>query len=676
MGQKYTCGSVSPSFWRIIRIQSGSSTSDECGLNGACTRAVHETTRSRYTAVTMSDDRIAALRGVLEREGLSAWIAFDADPHGSEYVAERFRARSWLSGFRGSAGTLVVTREEAGLWTDSRYYLEAETALSGIDITLFRSGMPDVSDYPEWLADTLNARAAAAGKTPRVGVDASCTSLSEFRRLRDTLSASGIDVIAGDDLLESVWTDRPGLPEAAVSDLPVTFTGESREGRIKRVRKHLHNRRAGALLLSSLDDIAWVLNLRGADVPYNPVFLAFLLVGRESATLFVDLRKLDSDLRAALDAAGVRVQPYEEVASTVSSEFARDPESVLLSPEKTSVALRNAIPASAAVREERDITTVMKARKNDVEIAGVRNVMRRDGRAMVRFLRWVEEAVGNVPEEASGVTGVTAVTQGTAVTKGTAVTERSAAAKLEELRAEEVDFVGPSFPTISGFASHGAIVHYSVNEDSDVSLGEGMYLVDSGGQYLDGTTDITRTVWFGNPPEDAREDFTLVLKAHIALATIRYPKGTTGTSLDAVARDPLWRRGRTYGHGTGHGVGCYLNVHEGPQRLAPKPSTVSLEPGMISSNEPGLYRAGRYGIRIENLVLTVRDEETDFGEFYCFETLTLCPIDTRLVDPSLLSDDELTWLNDYHRRVYDELSPLLEDADRTWLETRTRPLTA
>ncbi len=624
----------------------------------------------------MSTERIAALRRTLESEGLSAWIAFDADPHGSEYVADRFRARSWLSGFRGSAGTLVVTAGQAGLWTDSRYYLEAEAALSGSGITLFRSGMPDVPDYPQWLADTLGQQTATGGEPLKVGVDAGCTSLSEFRRLRDTLSESGIEVVAGGDLLESIWEDRPGLPEAGVSELSPEFTGERRETRLERVRNHLQNRRASALLLSSLDDIAWVLNLRGADVPYNPVFLSFLLIGRESATLFIDPRKLDSEILRTLDAAGVAVQSYDAVASVVSSALDGESKPVLLSPEKTSVALRNAIPGTTSVKEEMDVTTGMKARKNDTELAGVRNAMRRDGRAMVRFLRWVEEAVGSAPEQTSAIEQTSELTQTSGSEQPSGITERSAAEKLLELRSEEVDFVGPSFPTISGFASHGAIVHYTVDENSDVALGEGMYLVDSGGQYLDGTTDITRTVWFGTPTRSARQDFTLVLKAHIALAAVRFPKGTTGTSLDAIARDPLWRHGRTYGHGTGHGVGCYLNVHEGPQRLAPKPSTVALEPGMISSNEPGLYRADRYGIRIENLVLTVRDEESDFGEFYSFETLTLCPIDTRLVDPSLLSEAEIEWLNDYHRWVYEELSPLLEDADRAWLEARTRPLSA
>ncbi|MFP4644923.1 MAG: aminopeptidase P family protein [Spirochaetales bacterium] len=606
----------------------------------------------------MSDNRIAALRRVLEREGLAAWVAFDADPHGSEYVAERFRARSWLSGFRGSAGTLVVTADNAGLWTDSRYYLEAEEALAGTEITLFRSGLPEVPDYPAWLAGTLAGSGSTGGEGLKVGVDSACTSLAEFRRLRDILAASGVEVVAGGDLLDSVWEDRPGMPQEAVRDLSADFTGEPREARLERVRARLRNRGASALLLSSLDDIAWVLNLRGADVPYNPVFLSFLLIGRDSATLFVDPAKLDDDLRAALEAARVSVQAYAAVFDAAASLSAEEGACVLLSPDKTSVALRDAIPESAAVKEEPDVTTTMKARKSETEVSGVRNAMRRDGRAMVRFLRWLEAAVADARGQAP------------------AVTEQSAAETLHSFRAEEEYFAGPSFPTISAFAGHGAIVHYSVNEESNVELGEGMYLVDSGGQYLDGTTDITRTVWFGDPPPAAREDFTLVLKAHIALATVRYPKGTTGTSLDAVARDPLWRHGRTYGHGTGHGVGCYLNVHEGPQRLAPKPSTVALEPGMISSNEPGLYRAGNYGVRIENLVLTIRDGETDFGAFYAFETLTLCPIDTRLVEPSLLSEAELDWLNAYHRRVYEELSPMLEQADRAWLEARTRRVTA
>lgn len=599
----------------------------------------------------------------MKKQGLDAWIAADADPHGSEYVAERYRARSWLSGFRGSVGTLVVTRETAGLWVDSRYYLEAESAIAGTGIELFKSGLPGVPEYPKWLADRLieqrGERPAAerstaerpAAERPAVGVCASTTTIARVRALESELARAGASVVPSDDLLDDIWTDRPGYPTAPVVEYSTMFAGESRVQKIARVRDHVRERGAGALLLSSLDDIAWLTNLRGGDVVYNPVFLAFFVVTLDEAVLFMDSGKIDSRTAEALAADGYTIAPYRAVREYVANRLPDG--AVLLSPDKTAIDLRSVLPDSRTVIEETDITTYFEARKNGVELEGIRTAMRRDGAAMVRFLRWIEESV-----------------------PGGEVTERSAAAKLEELRAAGKHHVGPSFPTISAFGKHGAIVHYRVDEESDVPLGQGVYLVDSGAHYLDGTTDITRTVMLGDRSMRAAADFTLVLKAHIALATLRFPAGTAGIQLDAIARAELWRTFRNYGHGTGHGIGCYLNVHEGPQKLTPWPSLsdVPIDPGMITSNEPGLYRRGEYGIRIENLVHTVEDETGDFGPFYRFETLTLCPIDVRLIDPSALTDSELEWVNSYHAWVREELSPLLEADDRHWLEQRTRPL--
>ncbi|MFW6387908.1 MAG: aminopeptidase P family protein [bacterium] len=663
----------------------------------------------------MHDERLRALREKMSEHGLSAWVAFDADPHGSEYVADRFRARSWLSGFHGSAGTLVVTHDTAGLWTDSRYFLEAESVLAGSEITLFKSGLTGTPAYPDWLAGQLgqsggiasgadggiasgadggiaseahggiasganggiaseadggsaseahggiaseadggiaseaNGGSPGVSSRPVVGIDAGCTSLAEFRRLERALSSAGVDVRASEDLVGAVWSDRPGFPDGEVYIQPLEFAGEDRAAKLRRVREHIRSRGAASLLLSSLDDIAWLTNLRGSDVAYNPVFLAFMLVSADSAFLFIDASRIHEETAEALSAAGIHLAEYSTLFEALASHFPDRP--VLLSPEKTSVAVTQALPDTVRIIDERAVTTDMKAQKNETELSGVREAMRRDGRAMVRFLRRLEEQVP----------------QGT-------LTELSAARMLEQLRGEEAHFVGPSFPTISGFRGHGAIVHYSVDEDSDVPLGEGMYLVDSGGQYRDGTTDITRTICFGPPPEGAVEDFTYVLKAHIALATIRFPEGTCGTQLDAVARDPMWRSGRDYGHGTGHGVGCFLNVHEGPQRIATRQSAVPLRTGMISSNEPGLYREGRYGIRIENLTNVVVSEQAASERFFEFETLTLCPVDTRLVDTRLLSDAEIDWINSYHLRVREALSPLLSTDDRRWLEGRTEPL--
>ncbi len=599
----------------------------------------------------MVSQRIDALRRSMEKRGLDAWIAADADPHGSEYVAERYRARSWLSGFRGSAGTLVVTREAAGLWVDSRYYLEAESAIAGTGIELFKSGLPEVPEYPVWLADRLIEQRGErpAAERPAVGVPASTTPISHVRALEGELARAGASVVPSDDLLDEIWSDRPGRPTAPVTEHSADFTGESRVQKLARIRDHIRERRAGSLLLSSLDDIAWLTNLRGGDVAYNPVFLAFLVVTLDEAVLFIDSEKLEPRMAEALAADGFTIAPYRAVRGYAAN---RMPEgSVLLSPGKTAVELRTVLPDSRTVIEETDITTFFKARKNRTELEGIRNAMRRDGAAMVRFLRWLEESV-----------------------PGGEVTERSAAAKLEQLRAGGYNYVGPSFPTISGFGEHGAIVHYSVDEESDVVLGDGVYLVDSGAHYFDGTTDITRTVMLGRRSKRTAADFTVVLKAHIALATLRFPKGTAGVQLDAIARAELWRTLRNYGHGTGHGVGCYLNVHEGPQKLATRLSDVPIEPGMISSNEPGLYRRGEYGIRIENLVHTVEDESGDFGPFHRFETLTLCPIELQLIDTSLLTGAELEWLNSYHEWVREELSPLLETEDRRWLEEHTRPI--
>ncbi len=614
----------------------------------------------------MISQRIDALRRSMEKRGLDAWIAADADPHGSEYVAERYRARSWLSGFRGSVGTLVVTREAAGLWVDSRYYLEAESAIAGTGIELFKSGLPGVPEYPKWLADRLierrGERSAAerptadrpaaersAAKRPAVGVCASTTTIARVRALESELARAGASVVPSDDLLDDIWTDRPGYPTAPVVEYSTTFAGESRAQKLMRVRDHVRERGAGALLLSSLDDIAWLTNLRGGDVVYNPLFLAFLAVTLDEAVLFMDSEKLDSPTAESLAADGYTIAPYRAVREYVANRLPDT--AVLLSPEKTAIELRSVLPESRTVIEETDITTFFKARKNRVELEGIRSAMRRDGVAMVRFLRWIEESV-----------------------PGGEVTERSAAAKLEELRAAGKHHVGPSFPTISGFGEHGAIVHYRFDEESAVPLGQGVYLVDSGAHYLDGTTDITRTIMLGRRSKRAAADFTLVLKAHIALATLRFPKGTAGVQLDAVARAELWRTLRNYGHGTGHGVGCYLNVHEGPQKLATRLSDVPIDPGMITSNEPGLYRRGEYGIRIENLVHTVEDETGDFGPFLRFETLTLCPIDLQLIDASLLTEAELEWVNSYHEWVREELSPFLEPEDRRWLEEHTRPI--
>lgn len=588
-------------------------------------------------------ERLTALRSLMREAGLAAYVVTSSDPHQSEYPPAHWKHRSWLSGFDGSAGTVVVTEHAAGLWTDFRYYLEAEEALAGTGIDLFRLGEQEVPDYPEWLADTLCEGDA-------VGFDELCVSVAATRNLESRLGPKGIGVVPGDDLVGRVWSDRPELPTRPVRVHDVRYTGESRGEKISALRGEMDELGVDYHLISTLDDIAWLLNIRGSDVPYNPVAVAHLIVGRDLAALYVDESQLSADVRTDLTEDGVTIRPYGDIAGDLAS-FPPDT-SVLLSPDQVSVGFARALDPQVRVVEHVNLATPAKARKNAVELEHLRSAMVRDGVAMARFLHWLARAVGD--EE---------------------VTELGAEAKLRDFRAEGERFVSESFRTISGYRGHGAIVHYAASEESNARLeAAGVYLVDSGAQYEDGTTDITRTVALGEPSEQARRDFTLVLKGHIGLATLRFPVGTTGHMIDVVAREHLWREGMNYGHGTGHGVGFFLNVHEGPQRISQRPSDVALAPGMVVSNEPGVYRADQYGVRIENLVAVADDGAAGFGTFLRFETLTLCPIDRSLIDADLLTAEERRWVDDYHRRVRDQLLGNLDGACAAWLERACSPL--
>ncbi len=585
-------------------------------------------------------NRVKMLRSALEEAGLHAYIVPSGDPHGSEYVSAHYQSRAWISGFSGSAGTVCVTDSDAGLWTDSRYYLEADRVLADTGIDLFRMQEPGVPGVPEFLARSLS-------RGSRVGIPRMVVSCAEFDRIHATLTESGISLEATDDLIAPLWNERPPVDAQTIVVYEDARAGETRLARIERVRERMKQLDATAYLISSLDDIAWLMNLRGSDVPFNPVFFAYVLVTPGTVSLYVHLDRLSVDARDALARDRIQVCEYADVFTDLAGLPGQA--TVLYDADKVSVALRERIPAGAKHRTATDVTTVFKARKNPVEQTGIRNAMVRDGVAMVRFLMWLE----------------TAVAQGN-------VTELAAAKRLREFRSMGEGFVGESFTTISGFGAHGAIVHYSAEESTQATLGDGVYLLDSGGQYLDGTTDITRTLGLGSVPPQARTDYTMVLRALIALSEIRFPAGTSGAQLDMVARQVLWAAGTNYGHGTGHGVGCYLNVHEGPQRLAPRGHAVALEEGMLSSNEPGLYREGRWGIRLENLILVTPGEQTDFGLFHRFETVTLCPFDLGMVDMSLLRPDEVDWLNRYHAEVFSRLSPHLEPAERAWLAEKTR----
>ena len=590
--------------------------------------------------------RLGRLREAMREHGVAAYLVPSSDPHQSEYVPEHWARRQWASGFTGSAGDLVVALEGGGgLWTDGRYHLQARQQLRGTGIRLFPVGEEDVPTIERQLAKTLPREAA-------VGVDPAVIGMRRARRISRTLADAGVAFKPIDEnLVDAVRGPVPGRrARARVVALPTRFAGETSASKLRRVRRAMREHEADALLVTTLDAIAWLFNVRGSDVAYNPVVIAYAVVTPDEAVLHVDRGKLDAGAEAHLRRTA-RIEPYAGLRRTLRG-LARRKAAVWTDPETTSLMCARRLDGARPILAPSPIPR-MKARKNDVELAGIRAAHRRDGAAMVRFLRWLDRAV-----PAGGVT------------------EMSAAAKLDGLRSTGEHFRGLSFPTIAGYADHGAIIHYSVDEASDVPLRpEGLFLVDSGAHYLDGTTDITRTLLLGGRPTGAQRDaYTRVLKGHIAIATARFPTGTTGARLDTLARAALWQSGRDYAHGTGHGVGAFLNVHEGPQSISHRSTSVPLEPGNVQSNEPGYYEPGEFGIRIENLVEVVKDETVAPRDFLRFDTLTLCPIEKRLVDPGLLSEGERGWLDSYHARVLETLGPDLDRGERAWLERACAPL--
>ncbi len=595
--------------------------------------------------------RIDALRAALQAHGLAAWILPSADPHLSEYPPERWQGREWASGFTGSAGTLVVTAETAGLWVDSRYWTQADVQTAGTGIEVMKIAGASSPGHVDWLAERLPPDSV-------VGADGAALSLSAARALRDKLAPRDIALRTDLDLLDEVWPQRPGLPTAAIFEHPAPYAPTSRGEKLARIRAEMRAAAAQAHFVSTLDDIAWITNLRGADVSYNPVFAAHLLISAEAAVLFVGEGKVPPVLRDKLAADGITLAPYGEAAAALAALPSRS--SVLLDPRRVTHTFRQAVPETVQVVESINPSTLAKSRKSDAEIAFVRQAMEHDGAALAEFFAWFEAALGRER-----------------------ITELTIDEQVTAARARRPGFVCPSFSTIAGFNANGALPHYRATEEAHAVIGEagqagdGLLLIDSGGQYPFGTTDITRVVPVGATTREQREDFTRVLKGMIALSRATFPRGTRSPTLDALARAPIWAAGIDYGHGTGHGVGYFLNVHEGPQgitpHLAPEPHT-ALEPGMITSNEPGIYRPGRWGVRIENLVLTVPAEKSEFGEFLRFETLTLCPIDTRCIERSLLAADEIAWLNAYHAEVARRVGPLVEGSAGEWLDRRTQPI--
>lgn len=576
----------------------------------------------------------------MQSKSISAYITYSTDPHSGEYVPAHWESRKWITGFTGSAGTAVITSDEGGLWTDSRYFIQAEEQLTDTGLKLFKERMPETPSIPQWLCSVLK-------KGERVGIDGYTTPLQTVNELRNELSAYGIEVVMIEDPYKTIWNDRPDLPDNKPFILEEKYSGESASSKISTIRNHISNTGTDYILISALDEIAWTLNMRGTDIECNPLFVSYLLISEKEATLYINKNKLTETTIDYLQSQGVGHRNYENIESDLTAISGRK---IAMSPS-INFAMYNAASEHNTVFIQASPVSKYKAVKNQTEINGFRNAMLRDGVAMVRFLIWLQKNIENGN-----------------------LTELSIDEQLYKERSAMENFRGISFATIAGYQEHGAIVHYEADEHSaSILRPEGLLLIDSGAQYLDGTTDITRTIPLGPTTEEQKKDYTLVLKGFIQLAMAEFPQGTCGTQLDVLARLAMWKEGINYGHGTGHGVGHFLNVHEGPHQIRMNNVPTPLQPGMTVTNEPGIYRAGKYGIRTENTMLTVPSRKTDFGEFYKFEQLTLCPINTETILWGMLSSEEISWLNEYHETVYSKLSPLLSDEEKQWLRNTTNP---
>lgn len=586
------------------------------------------------------NERVAELRAKMIAKGLDAYIIPSTDPHISEYVAERWKSKTWISGFTGSVATFVVTKDKSGLWVDSRYWLQSEEELKGTEIEVFKLGMDGVPNFTDWLVKQLAAN-------NKVGYDGMCVPRGLDKQWRSLFNYWNINVNSDYDLLEEIWENRPAIPREVIFAQKIEYAGVSREDKINNVRKQMKDKGVDVHIIATLDDNCWLFNIRGRDVTYNPVAYCYSIITHNSAELFIYEDKVNDEVRAELTNSGIIIKNYDDIFTSVQNIEAG--KKVYIDPARINAGLSNMIPASCQVVEGMNLSTMMKAVKNETELNGMRTAMQRDCIAMVKFQYWLEN---NIETEE--------------------ISELSAMDKIREIRAESDMFFGESFGTIAGYKGNGAIVHYGSSPETNVKLErDSFFLFDSGGQYYDGTTDITRMYHLGTPTEEEMIDYTLVLKGHIDLNLAIFPTNTRGSQLDILARHGLWQRMQNYGHGTGHGVGCFMNVHEGPQNIRMDENPVTLVPGMIISNEPGMYRAGKYGIRIENLVNVIEAGKTEFGNFLTFEVLTLCPIDKKAIKKELLTDLEIKWFNDYHQRVFDSVKDDLSPELRDWLAEKT-----
>jgi Xaa-Pro aminopeptidase len=579
----------------------------------------------------------------MQISNLQAYIIFGTDPHLSEYLPERYQTRSFISGFTGSAGTVIVTAEKAALWTDSRYFLQAEDQLSGSGIELVKLRTPGHPNFVEWLSINLSPGDCA-------GVDEWCCPVSQFRPMHESLQKSGIVLKTAGDLINKIWSARPELSLSAVYEHELKYACRTRELKIEGIRLEMGKAGADFHFITALDDLAWTFNLRGTDVEFNPVFAAYAAISVAEAVLFVEERKVPDFLKLKLESEGIRILSYSEIATYLCQlpEKSR----VLIDPDRCNQAIMSLIPEQCQLIEALSVPCKLKSLKTPDEIRNIRQAMRKDGVALVEFLFWIENNLGKV-----------------------AINEYQVAEKLTEFRSRQADFKGISFFPIVGYKEHGAIVHFHVTEENALPIHpDGFLLFDSGGHYLDGTTDTTRTIALSALSEAQKRDFTIVLKGMISLTMAKFPVNTRGYHLDILARAAMWKHGLNYGHGTGHGVGYFLNVHEGPMAIRQEFNDCAIEPGMVLSNEPALYRLGEYGLRTENMMVCMEDETTEFGNFLRFDTLTLCPIDTKAIEKSLLAPEEITWLNNYHQWVFEELSPILDERLKSFLKKLTEPI--